>query len=75
MLFKEFIINNTFSVALILFFFTTVNFYIYLRLFLKTLTKKENRNFLVIKNSSLIKTSVLFGRFYGLALLAVFCLA
>lgn len=75
MLLKEFVLNNISFIPLTLLFFTTVNFYVYLRLFVKTLSKKENRNIMLTELNTIIKFLVIFVRAFGLIILAVFCLA
>jgi len=74
-LFKEFLQNNISFVALMIFFFTTVNFYIYLRLFIKVITKKENRNYSNIKMRKKTKVSIISLISFGVVLLSVFCFA
>jgi len=58
-----------------IFFFTTVNFYIYLRLFIKVITKKENRNYSNIKMRKKTKVSIISLISFGVVLLSVFCFA
>jgi len=74
-LFKEFVINNITTTAFILFFFTTINFYVYLRLFLKTLTKRENSNTIELKNNSLTKVTIITATTFGVTILSIFCYA
>ena len=74
-LFKEFVLNNITTTAFILFFFTTINFYVYLRLFLKTLMKRESNNVIELKNNRFIKFIASFSTIYGIMFLAIFCYA
>ena len=75
MLFKEFVLRNITTVAFIIFFFTTINFYVYLRLFLKTFTKREVTNTIELKHNTLTKFLAIFARIFGISNLAIFCYA
>ena len=72
-LFKEFVIRNISTIAFILFFFTAINFYVYLRLFTKTLTKKERVNIIKMKTNTAIKFTASFISIFGIVAIAIFC--
>lgn len=60
LLFKELIITNNFTLGIATIILTTVNFYVYLRLGLSTITLKEKQQYLIPTTKKTIRTIIVY---------------